>query len=225
MNIEENRKRLNGQQTELRRQLAGGKPFEEARQLFLKVHASYHSARMSGEGVWSFEDALLDDLSTEQFRRIPKNCEHSIVWCIWHLVRIEDTAMNIVVADRQQVFSQGDWPVRLGVPYRDCGNEISDEDLQTLSREIDLQALRDYRVAVGRRTREIVSQLKAEDMSRKADPKRIQRVLDEGAILPGSRGVTDYWSKRDIAGLLLMPASRHNLVHLNEALKLKKRKV
>ena len=89
---------------------------------------------------------------------------------------------------------------------------------------IDLQALRDYRAAVGRRTREIVAQLDETDLKKKVDPIRIQRVLDEGAILEAARGVTDYWSKRDIAGLLLMPASRHNLVHLGEALQLKKRK-
>jgi len=28
----------------------------------------------------------------------------------------------------------------------------------------------------------------------------------------------DYWSKRDVSGLLLMPATRHQLTHLNEAL-------
>ena len=33
-----------------------------------------------------------------------------------------------------------------------------------------------------------------------------------------------YWSKRDIAGLLLMPATRHNIVHLNEALRIKKKR-
>lgn len=32
-----------------------------------------------------------------------------------------------------------------------------------------------------------------------------------------ARFVTDYWSRRTIAGLLLMPATRHNFVHLNEA--------
>ena len=30
-----------------------------------------------------------------------------------------------------------------------------------------------------------------------------------------------YWGKRDTAGLLLMPATRHNFIHLNEALRLK----
>ena len=36
--------------------------------------------------------------------------------------------------------------------------------------------------------------------------------------------LTDFWGKRDVAGLLLMPANRHLIVHLNEALRLKKRR-
>ena len=146
------------------------------------------------------------------------------MWCIWHLARIEDTAMNILVADSSQVFTQGKWQARLGVPFGDCGNEIAEKDILKLSREIDIRSLRDYRAAVGCRTRQIVAQLDEADLKKKIDPIRIQRVLIEGAILEAARGVTDYWGKRDIAGLLLMPASRHNLVHLGEALQLKKRK-
>jgi hypothetical protein len=48
-------------------------------------------------------------------------------------------------------------------------------------------------------------------------------VQDERAVLEAASDITDYWGKRTIAGLLLMPATRHNLVHLNEALRLKQK--
>jgi hypothetical protein len=231
-NIESNRKRLNKQQTELRRRMADVNQFEAAMGLFFDQHASLHSAQVlqytvhdGRSEIWSFEDAVLDDLTEEQFRRVPKNCQHSIAWCIWHLARIEDTAMNVLVADGPQVFTDRMWGTRLGVPFKDCGNEMDDEEMHRLSGEINIQVLREYRISVGVRTREIVMQLNPGDLKKKVDPTRVQRVLDEGAITEAARGIADYWSKRDIAGLLLMPASRHNLVHLNEALKLKKRKV
>ena len=231
METETNRKRLLAQQTELRRVMTSSGRFDKAMLLFLKQHASLHTAKIHTEKsgdrfteFWSFEDAILDDLSEEQFRRIPKNCEHSIVWCIWHLARIEDVAINILVADGPQVFTQAGWQERLGVPFRDCGNEMDDEDMLSLSAVIDLQALRDYRAAVGRQTQKVTAQLKETDLRNRVDPIRIQRVLDEGAILEAARGVTDYWSRRDIAGLLLMPASRHTLIHLGEAQQLKQRK-
>lgn len=231
MEIETNRKRLLRQQTDLRRVMTSSGRFDESIRLFFNQHASLHTAQIRTEksgdrltAFWSLEDAILDDLSEEQFRRIPENCEHSIVWCIWHLARIEDVAMNILVADSPQVFRQADWQDRLGVPFRDCGNEMGVGDLLELSAVIDLQALREYRAAVGRQTQRIAARLKETDLKEKVDPIRIQRVLDEGAILEAARAVTDYWSRRDIAGLLLMPASRHNLIHLGEALHLKQRK-
>ena len=48
--------------------------------------------------------------------------------------------------------------------------------------------------------------------------------MTEGAVVEEARDLIDYWGKRTIAGLLLMPATRHNLVHLNEALRLKRRR-
>ena len=44
---------------------------------------------------------------------------------------------------------------------------------------------------------------------------------DEGAVVEGARGLLDYWGGLTIAGLLLMPPTRHNFVHLNEAWMLK----
>jgi hypothetical protein len=55
------------------------------------------------------------------------------------------------------------------------------------------------------------------------NPNAVQRIFDEGAVLEETRGIAEYWSKRDVAGLLLMPATRHILTHLNEALKIKKK--
>jgi hypothetical protein len=222
--IETNRKRLGKQQTQLRRLMTAPDQFEPAMGLFFEQHASLHSVKVSDLAVWSYEDALLDDLGEAHFRRIPRNCEHSIAWCIWHLARIEDAAMNILIADSPQVFHAGKWQERLNVPFVDCGHEMDNAAMSQLSKQINLEALRAYRLAVGQRTREIVASLTADKLKQQVDPDRIQRVMDEGAITESAKGIADYWSKRDFAGLLLMPASRHILVHLNEALKLKNRK-
>jgi hypothetical protein len=159
-----------------------------------------------------------------QIRRIPQNCEHSVAWCIWHIARIEDVTMNLLVAVNPQIFSQSNWAERMKVTVYDTGNEKDPKKLAELSAQIDIEALRAYRIAVGRKTQEIVQQLGPEDLKQKVDPTRVQQVIDEGAVVEEARGIVDYWSKRDIAGLLLMPATRHNLVHLNEALRLKRRR-
>ena len=55
------------------------------------------------------------------------------------------------------------------------------------------------------------------------DPIRLQRLVDEGAVVEAASDLIAYWGRRNIAGLLLMPATRHNFVHLNEAFRLKQR--
>ena len=55
------------------------------------------------------------------------------------------------------------------------------------------------------------------------EPSHLQQVWVEGAVAEAASGSVDYWGKRNSAGLLLLPARRHNLVHLNEALKLIRR--
>ena len=82
---------------------------------------------------------------------------------------------------------------------------------------------RSYRHAVGRATREVVQSLRKADFSRKVAKKDLQRVIDEGAVIEAGYGVVDYWGRRDVAGLLLMPPTRHTIVHWNEARRLIKR--
>lgn len=222
--MESLRKSLNKRQTELRRMLSSSDQHDEAIALFLSQHAMLHSAKMAQTEPWSFEDAILDDMTEEQIRRIPRNREHSVAWCIWHLARIEDVTMNLLVAGSPQILHRDNWLERLKITAQDTGNGMDEESVAHLSRAIDIDALRAYRVAVGRRTREIVMQLGPEELKQKVDPSRLQQVMDEGAVVEAARGIVDYWSRRNIAGLLLMPATRHNIVHLNEALRLKKRR-
>lgn len=83
--------------------------------------------------------------------------------------------------------------------------------------------LRAYRAAVGRRTRHVVTPLTPAQLKQRVDSTRLQRVRDEGAVAPAASGIVDYWGGRTAAGLLLMPASRHLITHLNEALDVKRR--
>ena len=222
--LEYYRKYCLNQQTELRRVMAKPELHVQAKEMFFKQHAMLHSARMAGTVDWSYEDALLDDMSADQIRRIPHNKEHSVAWCIWHMARIEDVAMNLLVAGAPQVFTQDQWQSRLNVTNRtDTGNAMDERDVSELSEAIDIPELRAYRLAVGCRTREIVQALGPGDLKQKVDPARLEWVMAEGALVEAAVGIKDYWGKRDFAGLLLMPASRHLLVHLNEALQLKVR--
>ena len=97
------------------------------------------------------------------------------------------------------------------------------EAIARLSAEIDVAALKAYRTAVGRRTREVVSQLTPEETRQKVASSRLQQLKEDGSVLEFGRWLLDYWSRLTKAGLLLMPPTRHNFVHLNEAQKVKRK--
>lgn len=208
-------------QTYLRKIILKPDSFNEAIQLLLSQHAALHAHQMADSEPWSFEDEIFDDLSEDQIRRIPHNKEHSIAWIIWHMARIEDVTMNMLVAGSPQIFTQGDWLDRIKIRSRDTGNLMSETGIKILSNSIDLEELRKYRLTVGRQTRKIIKKLQPADLKQKVDPIRISRIKERGAVVEAASDLLDYWSKRNIAGLLLMPATRHNLVHLNEAWRLK----
>ncbi len=220
--MDTNHKLWNQGQQKLQRALAAN-DCQEAIELFLVQHAMVHSAKISKPKLWSFEDEILSDLAEAEFRCLPPGSEHSIAWILFHLTRCEDITMNMLVAGTPQLFVREDWAKKMNATIRHSANKMDEAGVAALSAQIDLEQLRAYRLSVGRRTREIVRKLKAEELKQKADPVRVQRIMEEGALLPEAIEILNYWSKRTIAGLLLMPPTRHNFLHLNEALRIKQK--
>ena len=165
----------------------------------------------------------MSGLTDTQVRAILSGGEHSIAWILFHLARVEDITMNILVAGTEQLFTKDDWAGKLKVGIVHSANRMDDESVAKLSARINVTALKAYRVAVGKRTRQIVQKLRAEDFKKKVEPDRIQKVMAAGAVIPEAMEIINYWSTRTIAGLLLMPPTRHNILHLNEALRIRQK--
>ena len=217
------RKAWNQQQQNLRQSLTGLEDPPGAIELFLSQHAMLHATGMSQMGLWSFEDETLDGLTEQQMRLIPHNFDHSIAWVLWHMTRIEDAAMNLLVAGSPQVLLGAGWPDRMEIPMRDTGNAMDPVGVAELSAAINVPSLRAYRLSVGRRTRAIVKQLQPQELKQKVDPARLGQMTAEGAVRAEAGGLLEYWGGLTITGLLLMPPTRHAFVHWNEALRIKQK--
>ncbi len=217
MALAEGRKELNALQKDLRTALSSGQGHPTAIQKFLDLHGILHSKSVAPLSPWSYEDLLLNELTESDFRTIPDGEEHSIIWIVWHLSRIEDVTMNLLVADREQVFEKGGWLRKTRSPIKHTGNGTGVAVTAMLSESVDVHALRAYRFAVGRATRKIVKSLSPADLNRKMTSRQLQRILDEGAVVQEGIGVVEYWGRRNVTGLLLMPPTRHTIIHWNEA--------
>jgi hypothetical protein len=218
-----NRKFWNNQQQLLRKAFTRSEDHARAIALFLDQHAMLHTAAVSNSGLYSFEDEVWQGLSEAQFRAIPPKFEHSIAWIFWHLTRIEDITMNRLAGGQPQIYSQNDWAARLNAPVCDTASAMDEPAVKALSACLDMAALRHYRFAVGHATRQIVSLMKPGDFQKKVDLERIRLAREEGAVVPEAGWLLDYWSGLTIAGLLLMPPTRHIFVHLNEAQQIKRK--
>lgn len=128
--------------------------------------------------------------------------------------------MNLLVAGSQQVLLRENWLERMKINLRDTGNAMDAAAVMEFSSAVDLEVLKDYRLSVGRRTRQIIKQLQPDQVKQKVDPVRLQQIRVEGGVLEAASGLLEYWGGLSIAGLLLMPPTRHNFVHWNEALRI-----
>lgn len=202
------------------------KPQEHARaiQLFLSLHAWLHSSAGENTDKQTLEDVVLKNLDERTFSKYPvtlPNTKNSIAWHLWHIARIEDMTMSILVADDQQVLYAGNWFKNMNTRFSHSGNEMSEEDIADLSSSINFESLLAYRTAVGKQTRQIISMLAPGQLKEKVEQNRIKRLFDENAVTQNGSWLADYWSKKSIAGLILMPATRHIFLHLKKCIHIK----
>ncbi|MFZ5354887.1 MAG: DinB family protein [Bacillota bacterium] len=223
--MEEKRSQWNNRQTVLRELLSKPARFKEAIDLCLLQHSLVHEARMSGTDDRTFEDDIWEDLDDNMFRTAANSKGRTIAYGIWHSTRIQDITMNILVADKEQIINKDCWLDRINSTITDTGNAMTAEQILDFSRGINMRELREYRMAVGRNTRELIMSFMPEDLKRKVKKEGLQRVIAEKAVLDvkGANWLIDFWGRKNVAGILLMPVTRHLMVHINESLSAKKR--
>jgi hypothetical protein len=124
-------------------------------EFFLREHAGVH-LKEAAPADFNI-DWLLDGLTEEQLRACPHGL-NSIAWLLWHVARVEDACVSLVVGHRPQLLDDA-WAVRLGVDERGDGEGMTKAAVAELSVAIDLGAQREYRNAVCRRTRNLATEL------------------------------------------------------------------
>lgn len=224
--MEQERKGWNERHKALTGLLGQVEQHEEAVALFCCQHALVHDSLAGEEGKPTFADLVLAGTSEEELRHIPldfKETGNPVVWHLWHIARIEDITLSMLIAGEEQLLTQDGWHEKLGVVELDTGNGMEPAALALFSRQMDIPHLLAYRQAVGRRTQHIVQSMTPQAINRKVDPARLQSVLDVGAVRSDQQWLIDYWSGKKLSGYLLMPATRHNYVHLYRSLRLVER--
>jgi len=210
---------------ELRKIILKPDKIQESKSLALSLHSMVHLSIMSGVDKKTFEDELWEGLDENTFRTSQNQKGRTIAYGIWHCTRIEDITMNLLVAGDKQIFNRGKWQEKINSNITDTGNAMSEDNIMEFSKNINMEELKNYRIEVGRRTRDIVENLSTQDMKRNFDKHRLQRILDERGVLDvkASNWLIDFWGRKNVAGIILMPMTRHQVIHINESLSAKKK--
>jgi DinB superfamily len=181
---------------------------------FLRQHAATHARDVSGD-VFPGQ-RIFAELTDDQMRARPGSGLNSLVWLLWHMARTEDAAVNPVVAGRDQVLDDA-WMRRMNVPWRIIGTGMTADEVAEITARADIAAVRAYRSAVGRRTREVVGALRAEAWDEIVGAEDIKRAGMAGAFRDWAEGGTYPWLGWTRGDQLASSALRHNAAHMGEA--------
>lgn len=217
---------IRGKYEELKKALKGT-DIEKIRELALEVHAMVHPAEISGRKEKTVADYVLDymmlgnqnaivpredfdvDLHYAGTRKVP------MCWQFWHTYRIEDLVSNILMANQSQIFNAG-WQSKIGASITDTGNALESGEAAAFGEGINITALREYIIAVGKNTRCILEGLTLGQVQSMVPEEWVMRILEEGGVTTDFRSVwlLVYWGRLTVGGMILTPITDHHMMHL-----------
>ena len=212
----------NPKQKKLNELLSDSKSFLDGISLCCELHYQVHDI-LAQEKELTIYQKLINDLPAEAITFRPKNHFSSIAWNIWHITRIEDAVSNILINDSKQIiFNRIN---KLNTKTIDTGNAFSERDIDEFNSSINVKELLKYRKAVGENTQGILATLTNEDRKTRPTQDQLNRILSEGVLTKEKDSIwlLDFWGKKTISGLLTMPLTRHQIMHISDCFKIRER--
>ena len=152
------------------------------------------------------------------FKELNDYKNENIIWNLWHIMRIEDLIVNILICEKESILNEK-LKNELNISITDTGNSLTKEEIKKFAKNINIKKLKYYNDKIKKNTINLIKRLKAEDIKRKINKINLDKIINGCGVTKDNLWLIDYWGKKDIAGLLLMPLSRHIIVHLNQCYK------
>lgn len=68
-----------------------------------------------------FLTTALERLTQEEVAWAPRAEANSIAFILWHLIRVEDIWLNLVIQQQEEVYEAENWQERFGTPVKESG--------------------------------------------------------------------------------------------------------
>ena len=109
-----------------------------------------------------------------------------IIWMSWHVLRVEDMFLSNVVFRQEQIFHLGNWQSKLGISTANVGTGMSTNEADELAKEVKLEALKKYNLAVKGNSLDLLSKIDILDSNKLDDAEIIEARLRKGGVFPES---------------------------------------
>jgi hypothetical protein len=102
---------------------------------------------------------------------------------------------------------------------------MSYKEIDDFNTSINIKELKDYRIKVGKSTKKTVENLKFNDMKRKVEKDQLKKIMENGGLIKDEKSIwlLDYWGKKNILGLIMVPITRHQTMHFNDSFNVKEK--
>ncbi len=129
--------------------------------------ADFRDAVRSGliEYMEGLEKAL-DGLSEDELRYQPALHANFIEWIVWHMARVEDRWVNLVLRQDDDIWVKDGWYKRFGMDQDDYGREDTAEKMRAMPKT-DINEMMDYYREAREVTLDHLDQMPIEDLDKK----------------------------------------------------------
>ena len=134
----------------------------------------------------------LDGLSDDELQWQPTLHANSIDWMVWHMARVEDNLINVVLQNHAPIWERDRWGERLSISYTGAGAGMTMGEIRAMGR-IDVQSVMDYYRSIRNQTSDYFTNTMSED--------DLLRVIEHTNF----RG----WTGAQILGRLLCEEAEH----------------
>lgn len=196
------------------------KTFQES----IKESDSFDAGKQSllelRKDIAAIYDHIFAVCAGEDFCKMPLPKHKTIAYYLYHLTRIEDITSNMLIAGKTQVFFTCGFDKLLNSRVITTGNEIPRDELTEFSKALNIGELQKYAAAVLANTNEIIQNMSYEASKTKVSAERRAALIEAECVSTDENAfwLVDYWCKKTYAGLMLMPFSRHQMMHLDNCL-------
>lgn len=122
---------------------------------------------------------------------------------------------NILMVNQSQIFNK-EWQKKIGASITDTGKALEFDEAVVFGKGLNILALRDYMITVGKNTHRILESLTLEQIQSMVPEEWVMRILEEGGVTTDFRSVwlLVFWGRLTRGGMILIPMTDHHMMHL-----------